>query len=123
MGRRFVVSVVAVTALLSFAGCGGGEGERDYSDDTRASFLEPCIAGLGEEGREICECSYDLIADDIDYDDFEDIDRALQGDPDADLPDEVADIVAACAADPDAAMDDDEDEDEAEDETTTTPLP
>jgi hypothetical protein len=121
MGCRFVVSVVAVTALLSFAGC-GGDGDRDYSDDTKASFLEPCIAGLGEEGRDICECSYDLIADDIAYADFEDIDRALQGDPDAALPDDVADIVAACAADPEAARDEADEQDEDE-ETTTTPLP
>jgi hypothetical protein len=120
MGRRFVVVGFAVIALLSPAGCGGDEAERGYSDDTRASFLEPCIAGLGEQGREICECSYDLIVDDIAYDDFEDIDRALQGDPDASLPDEVADIVAACAADPESARDDAADDEE---ETTTTPLP
>jgi hypothetical protein len=121
MGRRFVVSGFAVIAFVGLAGCGGDEGERGYSEDTRASFLEPCIAGLGEQGRDICECSYDLIVDDIAFDDFEDIDRALQGDPDAALPDEVADIVAACAADPENARDDAEEE--QEEETTTTPLP
>jgi hypothetical protein len=123
MGRRLVVEMLAAVAIVGFValgGCGGGDGEQAYSADTRASFLEPCIAGLGEEGRDICECSYDLIADDIAYADFEDIDRALQGDPDAALPDEVADIVAACAADPEAARERAAEQDE---ETTTTPLP
>jgi hypothetical protein len=121
-GRRFVVAVIAVigvVALAGSAGCGNDRSEQGYSDDTRASFLEPCIAGLGEEGRDVCECSYDLIAEGIPFADFEDVDRALQGDPDAELPDEVADIVAACAADPDAARD----QAAEEEETTTTPLP
>jgi hypothetical protein len=120
MGRRFVVGVIAVLGLagvVGAAGCGGDDEERGFSDDTRASFMEPCIAGLGEDGRDTCECSYDLIVADVPYEDFEDTDRALQRDPDAALPDEIADIVAACAADPDAARASDDEE------TTTTPLP
>ena len=117
MHRRFVTwsAVIVLAVLLGLGGCGRGDGDdQTYSSDTRASFLEPCIAGLGEDGREICECSYDLIVDEIPFEDFQELDRELQGDPDAELPDAIADIVAACAADPSAAE---------EEETTTTPLP
>ena len=109
MSRRIarVIEVVGVATLVVGlalgAGCGGDDSEQSYSSDTRASFLEPCVAGLGEEGRDICECSYDLIVEDIPFDEFEDIDRDLQNDPDAELPDAISDIVAACAADPSAA--------------------
>ncbi len=119
MHRRFAVwsAAIAIAVALLLAGCGRGDGDDPtYSSDTRASFLEPCIAGLGEEGRDVCECSYALIVDDIPFEDFQRLDRDLQGDPDAELPDAIADIVAACAADPTSA-------DEEEEETTTTPLP
>ncbi len=119
MHRWFAIRLAAVALLVVFVlvGCGRADGDdQGYSDDTRTSFLEPCIAGLGEEGRDVCECTYDRIADDIPFDEFQRLDRALQGDPDAELPDEIADIVAACAADPTGA-------DAEEEQTTTTPLP
>jgi hypothetical protein len=111
--RRGTVLLVVGAVLL--AGCGRG-GDSGYSADTRASFLEPCISGLGAGDRDVCECSYARITEEIPFETFEAIDRELQDDPDAELPDEVADIVVACAADPEGAAD-------PEDETTTTPLP
>jgi hypothetical protein len=112
--RWIVKASLGVLAVMFLAGCGGdGDGD-DYSDDIRAAFLEPCIAGLGEGEAAVCECAYDRIADEIPFDRFEEVDRALQDDPDAELPDEMADIVAACAADPTGGGDE---------ETTTTPLP
>jgi hypothetical protein len=126
MRSRFVAIAVALVAVIAVVGCGGGGDDQTYSDDTRASFLEPCIAGLGESGRDVCECSYDLIADDIPFAEFEDVDRALQGNPDAALPDDIADIVAACAADPTAAREraqQEQEQQDQEEQTTTTPLP
>lgn len=115
--HRWTALGLAGVALLGGCG-GGGDSDADYSDDTRASFLEPCVSGLGDDGRDICECTYDRIVDDIPFDRFEDLDRQLQDDPDAALPDDVADIVVACAADPTGG-----EEEEEEEETTTTPLP
>jgi hypothetical protein len=111
--RRGTVLLVAAIALV--VGCGTGGGSDGYSADTRASFLEPCVSGLGDGDREVCECSYERITEEIPFDTFAEIDRDLQDDPDAELPDEVADIVVACAADPDDPDD--------EEQTTTTPLP
>jgi hypothetical protein len=106
-------AVVAALALLGGCG-GGGDDDAGYSADTRASFLEPCVSGLGDDGQAICECSYDRIVEDVPFDTFQSIDRELQDNPDAELPDDVLDIVAACAADPTGG---------AEEATTTTRLP
>jgi len=81
-------------------GACGGDGPDDYSAETEAQFLATCVGTLGEAERAVCRCSYDEIVDDVAYDDFEDLDRRMNDDPDAELPDDIVDIVAACASGP-----------------------
>ncbi len=97
--RRAATLGPVLAALVSLASC-GDDGPDDYSAETEAQFLATCVGSLGEAERSVCECSYGRIADEVAYDDFEDLDRRMNDDPDAELPDEIVDIVAACAADP-----------------------
>jgi hypothetical protein len=100
---------VVVSLLLVAAGC-GDRSPTDYSDETEEQFMASCVPSLGESERDVCRCAYDEIRSQLSFEEFEELDEQLRDDPDAELPDDVVDLVAACAADPDGSSD----------ETTTT---
>lgn len=94
MNRR-IVSLVAAVVLAVGCGEDGGEG---YSAETEAQFMASCVASVQEGEESLCQCIYDGMAKDVPFDEFEKLDRRLSDDPDAELPEDVNDLVMECAA-------------------------
>jgi hypothetical protein len=90
--RRWLLAVVLVVA----AAC-ADEPADEYSEATERAFMRACVAGLGDDLEEVCECSYERIERRVPFEEYEDMNRRLTNDRD-DIPDELVDIVAACAA-------------------------
>lgn len=84
-----------VLALL--AACGGG-GTDDYDADFEAGFLSTCETAVGADQEAVCQCTYDRLVETVPYERAERIDRRLRDDPEAPLPDDIADLIAGCVA-------------------------
>jgi hypothetical protein len=80
-------------SLLVLAACGGHQSKAGYTADLRKSFVEDCTTT--EVPSRLCGCFFDGLADDLPFDQFVLLDAKL-ADPSAEIPAEVADIVAAC---------------------------
>jgi hypothetical protein len=75
--------------------CSAHRSEAAYTADLRKSFVEDCTTT--EVPSRLCGCFFDGLADNLPFDEFALLDAKL-ADPSADIPAEVADIVAACDA-------------------------
>lgn len=84
-------------ATLFLAGACGDDGSSGYSDETRNEFVSQCTAGAGDSARDMCECSYEAITDNMSFEEFERYDEALSDDPSAEIPAEVTDAMTECA--------------------------
>ncbi len=89
-------------ALVIVVGCRDGAPD-EYTDETRAVFLRSCAEPAAGQGlaEAVCRCAYSQIVATIPFEEFEDLEAALDEDPPEepeDVPDEIADIYAACAA-------------------------
>ena len=84
------------------AGCGGEPDATDFTIANRRAFLAACTgAGTGPPSddrlvRDICECTYDEIEANLDYDDLVGIEDSLVIDGLAPLPDSIAGFMADC---------------------------
>jgi hypothetical protein len=96
--------VVTISLGLVATGC-GDRSPSEYSDETEEQFMASCVPSLGESERDVCRCAYDEIRGQLSFEEFQELDEQLRDDPDAELPDDVVDLVAACAADPDRSSD------------------
>ncbi len=98
--RRLGPALVAgslLVGLLGLVGCSEEEPE-DFTADTRSAFLAACTEPLADSRliSAICGCVFEESQGALSFDRFEAIDADLVLDPEADLPDEVAEIVARC---------------------------
>jgi hypothetical protein len=86
-------------ALVALTSC-GGDGPSGYSRDHRATFVDDCTTGSANAAT--CGCFYDRLAAEVPFDRFEAVDEQLRG-PAADVPPDLAAMVATCAAEHEAA--------------------
>jgi hypothetical protein len=94
--RRSLVVLLLVLLVAAVGAC-ADEPADEYSEATERAFMRACVAGLGRELESVCECSYERIERRVPFDEYEEMNRRLTNDPD-DIPDELVDIVAGCAA-------------------------
>lgn len=99
-GRRARWALVAgplVVGLVGLGACSEEEPE-DFTADTRSAFLAACTEPLADSRliSAICGCVFEESQGALSFERFEAIDSELVLDPEADLPDEVAEIVARC---------------------------
>lgn len=95
----------AVVALALLAGCTGQQRDAGNYEDTEDSYLEGCILraerDIEEGGAEIadpeawCQCTFDAIVEDVEFDIFRDANRDLREEGGA-LPADIADATAGC---------------------------
>jgi len=90
--------VAGTVALLSCA-CGGDDGADGYSADLRSQFVLDCVAQGTPQDQ--CRCFYDALEAQLDFERYEELDEAIRV-GDREIPTDVADLAAACAADPGA---------------------
>lgn len=93
--RPFAAVVFAATLLL--VSC-GDEPPTDYTDQNRVDFLASCADPLTDQlmDIELCQCVFEAVQREIDFDRFVEIEELLAGTPAAPLPAEVVDLVADC---------------------------
>jgi hypothetical protein len=94
------VPALALVALALVA-CGGDDGDGDgdgYGPGERSDFVEACAAG-GAADEDACGCFYDRLADEVPRERFDEVDEQIRDDPTA-IPDDIADLAAACSATP-----------------------
>ncbi|MCA1707916.1 MAG: hypothetical protein LC808_33435 [Actinobacteria bacterium] len=92
--RRWAAGVAGLAVALG--GCSDDD-TTTYNAETEAQFMSTCVASVGQGERPLCECIYENIAREIPFDEFEELDRRLKDDPDAELPERVDALVVDCA--------------------------
>jgi hypothetical protein len=90
------MQAVALATAVAAAGC--RQAPSDYGAESEEVFLRSCVQNSGEGFADVCRCAYDRIVEEIPWDDFVEIDDALEAD-DSDLPVNVVRILTDCAAD------------------------
>jgi hypothetical protein len=83
--------------MILLASCGGGDEFDEYGPEHRAAFVEDCTTD--DVGTRTCRCFYDRLTLEVPFDRFVELDAALsQPQTATDLPDDIALMAAACAA-------------------------
>jgi hypothetical protein len=108
---RLLVGVIAVVGLAALV-VGGilyfrdEDPPSDYDARTEDDFMATCTADADSLGfsrsDDFCQCAYDDITAEIDYDDYLEIDAALQDDPSA-VPEAIDRIRTTCYVEVEAA--------------------
>ncbi len=93
---RWTVALILVVGV-GLAGCSSDEVE-DFTPDIREGFLEACTRPLDDSRltSAICQCAFDETQAQLSFDEFAEVEEALQADPESTLPPEIAEIVAGC---------------------------
>jgi molecular chaperone DnaK len=74
---------------------GGGSGEQEgFTAEVEQAFVERCMAGWDEQ---TCECGYDRITETMTFEEFRDLDAAIEAGEDVDLS-ELEGIMTQCAS-------------------------
>ena len=73
---KTVLATTLTAAMIALAACGGGDG---YSAETRDNFVEACTSQKGAT-ESYCGCAYDRIEKTVPFEEFERIDKELDGD-------------------------------------------
>ena len=108
---------VAVSLLVATAGACSSGGPSEYGDNVQREFVASCVEQGGEDLRNVCECTYDKISEQIPFERFEEIDQQI-ADQEADLPDDVIELITDCVIE---TTDTDGSADTSEVPTTTVP--
>lgn len=85
-----------------------------------ANYMEACLAS--GEGETECQCYYDGLVDNVEFEDFKEFEDQVEADP-TDVPDEYQDIVDDCQGGARTPTTDDEGGDGDDAATTTTRQP
>ena len=94
--RELARLAVAVVLVVAAAGCGDDAAPDDFSAETRSAMVTGCAEDDADPDlREVCECTYERMEDDLGFDEFADLDRRLAGGDDR-LPAEVVSIIRDC---------------------------
>ncbi len=86
---------LAVSLLVAMAGACSSGGPSDYGVNVQREFVASCVEEGGEDLRDVCECTYDKISEQIPFERFEEIDQQI-ADQEADLPDDAIDLITDC---------------------------
>lgn len=88
-------AALAVVALL--AGCSDDDGDDEgYGPDLRRDFVEDCIAtGTAED---VCRCFYNSLEAEVPFERYQRLELEIRDG--GEIPSDVADLAAACAAEP-----------------------
>jgi len=97
--RRKLIALAGATLFLAGA-CGGDDEPSSYNDDVKDDFMSQCVAGAGDEARDVCQCTYDALVDNMPFEEFKEYDEKLRDDPSTPLPAEVTDAMTACVTVP-----------------------
>jgi hypothetical protein len=89
---RRLLAVLVVLCIV--AAC--SKNSNHYGDATRKAFLETCTINQ-DQPKQICECIYDKIAQQIPFDRYVELDKQMQADEKF-VPDELVGIAADCAS-------------------------
>jgi hypothetical protein len=86
--------------VLLLAACGGDAEDRPsgYSAELRAEFVVACVAQGTPQDQ--CGCFYDELETKVPFARYEEIDAAIRS-GETDVPADIADLAASCAAAPD----------------------
>jgi hypothetical protein len=88
------LSAAIAAGLVLASACGDGGRHKGYSREQRASFVAACSPGASAA---VCGCFYDRLEATVSYQRFLAVDRQIRRDPAA-IPDDVAELAIACAA-------------------------
>ncbi|HEY8545270.1 MAG TPA: hypothetical protein VIL36_09490 [Acidimicrobiales bacterium] len=94
--RSKLIALAGATLFLA-AACGGDDEPSGYNDEVRNNFMSECTAGAGDSARDMCECTYDAITANLDFEEFKAYDEALREDPSAEIPVELENAMTECA--------------------------
>ncbi len=101
--RLTVPFVGAVLALGLLAGCTGQRDPGSYGDKVETNFVKGCTATSTADGAtkaeagEFCQCAYDAIKKDVEFDDFKKANNDLiDVEGDAELPKGITDAYESC---------------------------
>lgn len=94
--RRKLIALAGATLFLA-AACGGDDEPTGYTDEMRDDFMSQCTAGVGDDARDMCECTYTALTENMPFEEFREYDEALRDDPSAPIPDDVTNAMTECA--------------------------
>jgi hypothetical protein len=95
--RAITVGVVVLGAALVGCGGSGDDDDQGYSPALRSEFVINCVAQGTPQDQ--CGCLYDKLEAEVPFSRFRDLDEQIR-DGIHKIPDDVATLAAACAADP-----------------------
>jgi hypothetical protein len=92
----FVPLVFATVVLLLASGCADDSGPEDFTAAVHDGMMEGCAEDdTDPDVVEVCECTYDTLAEDLSFAEFERIeDRLAQGEER--LPGSLTDAIREC---------------------------
>lgn len=93
---RPVRVALVVLVVVAATGCGSDDTPDGYSDAVRDGLVQGCAEDDTDPDLvEVCECTYEELADDVSFDDFARIeDRLAQGEER--LPQELIEVIRGC---------------------------
>ena len=95
---RRTCAFVLFAAVVAVGTVGCSNAEADYGSATLGMFMQSCDpAHAGGQREAVCRCAYEKIKDRYPYEGYASLDAEQRKDPNRKLPDEVLQIVAACA--------------------------
>ena len=89
--RKSSLAAVAMLVLMGLflASCGGSGEPTEYNQTVEDNYVKGCEVSIDEsdslsgDARAVCQCAYDEIEANIDFEDFKSVDDALRGNIDA----------------------------------------
>lgn len=95
-GRTVVAGWVALAGVAVLAGCSDDGEAEGYGPELRRDFVEECTStGTAED---VCRCYYNSIEAEVPFDRYQQLELQIR--EGGEVPADIADLAAACAAEP-----------------------